>query len=283
MNHNYNQGLLVLPDIHNRVESAERLIAKFPERQVVCLGDYFDDYHDTVEDARLTAEWLRYSLGRGRIHLMGNHDLPYRWNSQHCPGYTLEKRQVIQRTLKGLWGAMRLVFILPHHHLRPLVLSHAGLTLTNLFGLQHDSDLASATRFRESGRLSHLRALPTEEYLRQIKLQERVCLEALGNGHHHHWLNQGSRMGQRNIAGPLWLDIDDMRSPLPGIDQIVGHTHVLKPRRMSFPNLATSTGDIWYIDGGGCYAALVDQKDNGLGGCEVVPIWAKGDKAGTKL
>jgi metallophosphoesterase superfamily enzyme len=44
--------------------------------RVVFLGDYFDDFRDTPESGRATAEWLRTNVRDSRFtFLHGNHDL----------------------------------------------------------------------------------------------------------------------------------------------------------------------------------------------------------------
>jgi hypothetical protein len=273
---------LIIPDVHNRIERVERVIATYPDRQVVFLGDYFDSYDDTPEIARRTAEWLRHSIDKGRIHLMGNHDIPYRWKGHYCPGYTPEKGKEVAKVMDVWhWNELRLALLLHKEPLRPLILSHAGFSLTNLYGIQNEADVAPATRFAPAGRLAHLRDLDVKAHLDEIRKQWLPCVEtAQRRERGHHWLNQGSRMGERNIGGPFWLDRADMRSPLPGIDQIVGHTIVPRPQRHALPNYATSVRDIWYLDGAGKYAALLDLEDNGVGGLKVTPVWTHGGRAG---
>ena len=254
---------LIIPDVHNHVEGAEALIAAFPGRLVIFLGDYFDDYNDTVEDARRTAEWLRYSINKGRIHLMGNHDLPYRWPGLTCPGWTKEKHKVVSGIMTAAdWRRVRLCIILRSAG-RPLVISHAGITLANLYGVADPKDTA------KGGRLEHLRDRSVDEHLSTIDGQRELCdywAEAAGE---HHWLNQGSRVGHRNVAGPFWLDRHEF-DPISGIDQVMGHTHVDEPQCHY-----ASDSENWFIDGAGKFAALID---DGV----VQPIWATPGKLGEK-
>ena len=69
---------LVIPDIHNDFKLAEGIIHRERPDHTVFLGDYFDDWYDTVQDAANVAKWLRESLENpDRTHLIGNHDVSY--------------------------------------------------------------------------------------------------------------------------------------------------------------------------------------------------------------
>jgi hypothetical protein len=83
-------------------------------------------------------------------------------------------------------------------------------------------------------------------------------------------------MGDRNVGGPFWLDRHAMHSPLPGIDQIVGHTGVKEPTCHYSPNKANRTLEVWFIDGAGKFAATIDGTLNEHGGLKVTPIHARG-------
>lgn len=272
--------LLVIPDVHNHFESTERIIERFPDRQVIFLGDYFDDYHDTPAMAAATAEWLRHSIHKGRIHLMGNHDLPYRWRHQTCPGYSGEKHREIKKFMTETeWNEVRLALIYSNcrygkQEARPLVLSHAGFTLANLYGVADFRDVA------RNGRLGFLRDRLPQEHLEEIRKQSFACLKAGHERRHHFWFNQGDRMGELATGGPFWIDRHSLRSELPGVDQIVGHTHVSSPQRHCAPNCAKPTSEVWFIDGCGKFAALVDSAVTERGGVQITPIYAKGEKVG---
>lgn len=258
---------LIIPDVHNRVEWAESLIAAFPGRVVIFLGDYFDDFNDTPAHARVTAEWLRHSLGEGRLHLMGNHDLPYRWPRLTCPGWTKDKHLEAAKLLKPSdWSRLRLCIILRPEGRRPLVVSHAGITLANLYGVADFRDVA------KGGRMAHLRERSVDKHLNEIHHLRELCQYQGDVGGDHHWFNQGARMGRRDAAGPFWVDRHDF-NPIAGIDQIVGHTHVTTPQRHCLPHADAPVSENWFVDGNGKLAALVD---DGI----VAPIWATPERLG---
>jgi predicted MPP superfamily phosphohydrolase len=68
---------LVIGDIQNKSDEVEKIINEY-DCPTILLWDYFDDFHDTVDDIQRTAEWLKESLSKpNRIHLVGNHDFHY--------------------------------------------------------------------------------------------------------------------------------------------------------------------------------------------------------------
>lgn len=121
---------LVIPDIHNHIDSAEAWVQDYPADQVVFLGDYFDSVGDTPATAAKTARWLRDSLqDPKRIHLWGNHDLPYLFPDDTdftwCPGFTREKWESVYPVLnwKEHWSRLRFV-----EFVGDFALSHAGIS-----------------------------------------------------------------------------------------------------------------------------------------------------------
>ena len=115
---------MIVPDIHNRVRLAEELIAKENPDNIVFLGDYFDDYGDTLEDATNTALWLKESLTKpNRVHLLGNHDLSYLNPTFACSGFSEGKLYAISKTKVDLSK------LKTHHWLdKKWLCTHAGLS-----------------------------------------------------------------------------------------------------------------------------------------------------------
>lgn len=262
---------LIIPDIHNRIGDAENLISAMPGHQPIFLGDYFDHFNDTPEIAGETAKWLAWSISQGRIHLMGNHDLPYRWRHQTCPGFTPEKFARVKREMSpSSWSKVKLFEVIEMEDLRPLLLSHAGFTIPNVYGIQNPLDI------RHPGRLSHLSDIPPNEYMELIRQQGAVCLENASRLGDHHWFIQGTRMGEPRQGGPFWIDKDNLMGVLPNIDQIIGHSFVNKPMCKRWHKNAVPNSEVWLIDGSGMFAATVEMEDNGVGGLLVTPIYATG-------
>ena len=200
---------LVIPDIHNRIEWAEDVIAREGGdcNSIVFTGDYFDHYGDTPQDAYHTALWLQRSLrDPRRTHLLGNHDIGYfacgRQNAT-WGGWSEGKHDIIAQIFrKQDFAAMPL-------HLAaqagPWLLSHAGFC-----GGRHS--LLTDTPSRVLLHWAHQARLDLQHHMDQI----RTLPPLIGIGWH--------RGGDRPVGGLFWCDFDREFVPLPGLHQICGHT-----------------------------------------------------------
>lgn len=119
---------IVIPDIHTKFERAEAMLATELWDHAVLLGDYFDDWNDSVEANKRTANWLGECLDDYKQRftcLWGNHDQSYLTPNAklRCSGYTQEKAEAIrsrmQPYLNQLVGAVMV---------EGWLLTHAGLT-----------------------------------------------------------------------------------------------------------------------------------------------------------
>lgn len=94
--------VLIVGDIHNKVQKAETAMGNWTG-PIIQVGDIFDDFHDTVNDAIEAAEWLKQSiLQPNRTHLMGNHDIQYMLplnSGIYCSGYSVDKHKAIRSVL----------------------------------------------------------------------------------------------------------------------------------------------------------------------------------------
>jgi hypothetical protein len=201
---------LVFADIHHRFGQVEKLLRQLAGLydRAVFLGDYFDSFPDTEEQAEATARWLAMSVQRpGRIHLLGNHDLPYIFPCQanrdhYCPGWTEAK----------------------HRRIRPYF---DGLPCERIFKLAHAAD---AWLFSHAGLSYHKESFPASlQYgdLSAAGLAQAVNAHVpdLLAGKAPEWI---TRPGRRLIptqgpGGILWAHWTDM-VPIPGVLQCVGHT-----------------------------------------------------------
>jgi hypothetical protein len=190
---------IVIADLHHRTDWVEpalvKLKGKYKYDEVVFLGDYFDNFHDTVAMAEKTAKWLRASLEHpDRIHLLGNHDMPYMVSmndSQWCPGFSHPKCKAINEVMRAHWDKLK-----ASYYTQGFLLSHAGFV--------HKS-LSEATA-EECVTLA-------EKELSEVKRHQAPPL-----------FLPGARLGERTIGGITWADWDIEFIPLPKLKQIVGHT-----------------------------------------------------------
>lgn len=195
-------GWLIIGDVHHKVAEAERLIARHGGwgTKVLFLGDYFDTWGDGPAQAAKTAAWLAESVRkRDRVHLVGNHDLPYLFPDVpllRCPGFSEEKRLAALPQLDTVRERLRLA-----HAEDGWLCSHAGV---------HD------------GLFSAGEPLPSPEAIADLangyfaRLPEVPWPEIFGVG--------AARGGKQACGGLTWQDWNVEFRPLPGLNQIVGHT-----------------------------------------------------------
>ena len=69
---------IIIPDLHQRHGWVDAYLSKRKHDRAIFLGDYFDDFDDTVDEAVATAKWLKSHLDDpDKVLLYGNHDIHY--------------------------------------------------------------------------------------------------------------------------------------------------------------------------------------------------------------
>ena len=193
------ESILVIPDIHNKVDLVDQLLKelRYHYSTVLFLGDYFDDYGDGPDEVAHTARWLADSLEKpNRVHLLGNHDLPYLFpgNPQlNCPGFSAEKWVAATPFLeKARLDRLKLA-----HYANGWLYSHAGF---------HPELTEGA---------------PAEF----LERKANRILRGLSRNRPHPWLEGSPARGCWNarVPGITWMDWGEFE-PIPGLNQIVGHT-----------------------------------------------------------
>lgn len=194
---------VVIGDLHHKTRWVEDFLkSQEPYDEVVFVGDYFDDFGDNAFTATGTALWLRESLQHAnRIHLIGNHDLPYAldvWNElYYCPGYTKEKKAAINDIMTPmLWDK-----IVGAYYTQGYLISHAGFDATLV--------------------MHPVLGMPTPE---ELVKQANIGLLEARKGNRHKLYLAGYRMATNDIGGIIWSDWNNEYVPIHGIPQIVGHT-----------------------------------------------------------
>lgn len=195
---------VVIPDLHQapNLDAIDVIIEREKPDLTVFLGDYFDQFFDSPDEARRTAEWLSKSLQQsGRVHLMGNHDLVYAYAGHahvHCSGFTVEKAEAIDSVLRRSW-----LQELPFYRWEGGILySHAGLSSANV-----PADV-----------------MGSDAIVSFLSAAEREAREHLSRDLPHWIYASGRRRGGRAPAGGLvWCDIHEFQ-PIPQLNQIFGHT-----------------------------------------------------------
>lgn len=199
--------ILVIPDVHEKIYRAEKIIEKYPDViKRIWLGDYFDsfEYVKFPQHWETTALWLREQYNDPKnIMLMGNHDVHYAigplagCDRYYCSGYMDEKQKSIQKTIGVDWY-QNLKWI--HTETiagKKFLFTHAGL---------HPTLIPPFANFED--------------------LNDKIA-KNFANGVADEFLMAGyARGGRQNFGGITWLDWHKEFLPVEGICQIVGHTTV---------------------------------------------------------
>ena len=198
---------LIIPDIHNNYLTAEKIIKKENPDKILFLGDYFDDFDDTIQDAENTAKWLVKSLQQeNRIYLIGNHDLSYMTDNSNlkCMGYRTDKHKAIKKY------SIDWTKLLMHYWIDDKWLcTHAGFS----------NDFLKQQRTKKSDTIQKILDFSKKDL---EKIDDENCI--------HPFFQVGfSRGGSNMVGGQLWCDYDEFVD-VPGINQIFGHTpnHVVR-------------------------------------------------------
>ena len=212
--------ILILPDIHDKIARAQAIISGVPHDRRIFLGDFFDDFTTGVVEARATAEqvkvWLHDPLS---TVLLGNHDMSYGWGWKNraltCSGWTREKSDTIHAVLQpDDWGRFQLAAWLTADvgsgWGRPWLLTHAGF---------HGQFIPVGTG--------------TSKSERELAIQDGLSAATISLHAYrmHRLLGAGwSRGGEQAFGGVVWCDWNEEFMPVPGVNQLVGHTPGTEPR-----------------------------------------------------
>ncbi len=199
--------ILIIPDIHLKHLQAERIVEREKADLTIFAGDYFDDFGDSPRANQATAHWLQQSLEKpNRIHLLGNHDAHYRWPHMACSGFTQAKCTAIRKVL-GEEGFERLELYY-YDQASNTLFTHAGLT-------------RPLVECRGGWQL----ALEEDEEPKPTRTRSPYYATE------NNWLYApgAARGGHVRYGGPLWCDTREFE-PIPGLNQIFGHTPWEAPR-----------------------------------------------------
>ena len=193
---------LIMGDVHLRHKKVQMIIDHAKCNNVLYLGDFWDQFGDTPIKNMETAIWVRNRMDDHPedIWVWGNHDISYAHSSRYtmCSGHTEHKRQVITGILDNdHWDRFKFC-----HWLQPdnWLCTHAGLH----------------PRYVKKNK-NNIRMFLDEE--------EKKAKQALYNKTHHWFWNAGhARGGFYDDGGVVWCDFREEFEPIPGLNQIFGHT-----------------------------------------------------------
>ncbi len=245
---------LVIPDIHQNIETVTRILRVESFDEVVFLGDWVDSHLEppAVGSFRDTCEYLRHLLTEHPrrncfVFILGNHDLQYihlnnkpsttsvvAETAYYCSGFSKSKAREWRRVFfdKGLKDPLFLEKFRLCHMSQGWTFSHAGIMDAHL---PHNSDASSFV---------HIHARDAWNNFRQLTHPKNYLLSDVGH----------YRGGSARLGGLLWLDWNREfeASGLVG-KQIVGHTTLLEP---AFKGEGGT--ESWNVDTGTHYAMVED-------------------------
>lgn len=158
-----------------------------------------------------TCDWLVDSVNKpNRIHLIGNHDIHYMFDSKsfRCSGYTQWKHlQINDLVPRKTWDKLKWYHFLDDTWL----LTHAGL---------HNSNLPNEIKALNNNKPKFIQSI--SDYL------DTEIINGLRRKYNNEnsWIfNAGrSRGGFFPVGGIIWCDYEDEFYPIKGLNQVVGHT-----------------------------------------------------------
>lgn len=222
---------LILPDIHNRWKIADSIINRHPEvDKIISLGDIFDDFGDSPKIAQQTAQALSRWLDNPKfVWVLGNHDSGYLYGGSknpafYCQGFTVSKQKKIKEILGDKIHNNQLFYWTGEDKNDPngFLLSHAGL---------HPDHLPYSNPNIPFNIIKWLEK-ESKEATEKAKIGVMSWIFAAGF----------SRGGRARLGGLTWMDYSEFE-PIPGINQIFGHTSDRFPR-----NIITPDSENWCID-----------------------------------
>lgn len=213
--------ILVLSDIHHKFEIAQKIIDSVEFDRCILLGDYFDDYGDTPENARKTAVWLKEKVipNPKMIPLMGNHDVNYFFPMHpefYCSGFSHDKCRAIRSVISP-----DDVKLFKFYHIQDgWMFSHAGL---------HVSLWKEMKQWYPDGEIREGETL-LNYFSRVVQFfMDRTMVNIYANMPVPYLECGWDRGGNRPFGGLIWCDWNTFAS-IKGINQIVGHTPDKLPR-----------------------------------------------------
>lgn len=235
--------ILIIPDIHNEIAIANRIINQEDDAdQIIFLGDFFDSYGDSDYMATDTAKWLKDKISDPKyVCLIGNHDWCYINESQggsFCTGYAPEKNDAIRSIL--CQEELEQLKFCHYNKSYNILFSHAGIS-------SHLIDVMINNGFT-------IPELKTGQDYSDFITHEIPNIykwtRTTRNG--HPLMGAGiSRGGDQMIGGIIWADFSE-HTPVEELIQIIGHT----PHRN--PDLALMNRDDEHFNAAVTYKGLED-------------------------
>lgn len=175
-------------DLHGKWEIAEDVLQK--DGHIVFVGDYVDDFTRKVGDFEKTLMIVLDAVEQGKATaLYGNHELSYILPELHrCSGYNVLIHDMINCHMGRIKKNLKPMLVVGDN----FYITHAGI---------HPLVWAQKECFDQAG-----------EFSRSVAIKNPA-----------HWVGK-SRGGWDTVGGIWWCDFNREFEPVPGINQIFGHS-----------------------------------------------------------
>lgn len=205
---------LIVPDVHEQIVKLKAILRHYSDVDwVVFHSDFMDSFNGLTWQTHETVKWLAANVQNPKYKFCwANHDLSYAFPIFDCPGFDRNKLEIVQKHLNDNdhWKRFKLFHWIgtpanddergnvPSNE---WLISHAGIhpsLLNPILGLDKRSmeDLA-------------------DEAMYKLRYGQMTTS----------WIAQGrGRGGYARVGGIVWLDWNTEFVPIPGLNQIVGHS-----------------------------------------------------------
>lgn len=196
--------ILIVPDVHEQIRKLVKILQKYDYVSlVIFLGDFMDTFLGLTPETEETIMWLRDNLKNPKYKFcMGNHDTHYAFPIEQvmCSGYSRQKQFLYTKHLLNNATRPLIRNIKLFHWAGDWLCSHAGLH-PNYLHPMHGYDKQALSEMEERA-------------LENLWFGQVDPLFSVGR----------SRGGWAKVGGVTWLDFNDEFVPIPGLNQLVGHT-----------------------------------------------------------
>lgn len=198
-------SVLLLSDIHQEYDKAEKIIAAERPDRIVCLGDLFDSfYRNSESDLMGTIDLYRKIVNDpNNIMLFSNHDIGYHYENNPtigCSGFSRSKKAKINSIITpDEWDKVQWYCVVDD-----ILCTHAGLSQT-LTPEKHRLNIDTVSAFLDK------ESIQANRYFRSRKS-------------HWFWEAGQARGGRAPFGGILWNDFNFEYFPISTIKSIQGHT-----------------------------------------------------------
>lgn len=212
----------IIPDVHGR--NYWKQINPKDCDEIIFLGDYVDSFdisNDDMLNNLLDIIQFKKDNESKVTLLLGNHDLHYLYLGDIegrfiCSGF----RDTMAYDLHDIFWENQKLF-LNAYQIGNTIFTHAGIQ-DNWFKEHFKGDS------------TQLECSIAEQLNMPLNRSQIDALYQVGN------LRGGIR---GDIGGIFWCDKDELKKPLQGFMQVVGHTHVSEPMKYTYKN-----AEVWFTD-----------------------------------